>query len=727
MKKVSSDVFTPARKGGVLSVSFAIAFSSLFLIPAAIFAQPGVDQATREVDRSVRQQVERRFQEVTPRKAPKIKEEPLPEKREGPEFEVKTITLEGVKTFKPEDFRKIVEKYEKKETKISDLKILAKEIEREYLRRGVIAACFLPPQDIKEGAVILRVVEAKMGNLEVKKMRYFNEDRIDYYWGIKPGEVLRYDKISRSLQFINKNPDRMAKAALHAGDKPETTDVYVEAATNFPVHFTATLDHEGAPSTGKLRKGFGIVDNNLLGLDDTLIVGFTGGKSFSGGYGYHRLPITNYGTTAMYGYSRSQAFPQKDYQRFELSSISESYSAFIYQDLFQKDEYKGEFSAGLEKSSKRVVAGSSGLPLNQVPSAGSTGTLNVDRLTTATVNTTLISRGAGYSASVKPEFSQGLNLLGARRKNEYSSRQAENTPSRLNLTANYRRSYIRNYQASLKFRGQFASEKLTPQQELYLGGIDSIRGYPSGDYLADTGFYSNMELLIPCNFLPEWFKVPYGERPIKDEITGVVFFDYGWGMKRGKIEGEVSERRMAGLGAGVRIRAFNQALVRLEWGIPLDPFVNYPLTERGGNRPRLHFSIDFQDDIPEEVERFARVYKEEYFKKSAWGILDAEMRKPDSPLRKKIYENLALADKAFEMGHPKEAKKYYTIAATTGNMVFRQVETYLRENYKRLEELRAAGDEASKLFREGDYEKAKDMWQKIIEDAKMGPLVLEII
>jgi hypothetical protein len=102
------------------------------------------------------------------------------------------------------------------------------------------------------------------------------------------------------------------------------------------------------------------------------------------------------------------------------------------------------------------------------------------------------------------------------------------------------------------------------------------------------------------------------------------------------------------------------------------------------------------------------------------------MRRPDSPLRKKIYENLALADKAKSMGYPKEAKKYYSIAATVGNTVFRQVETYLKENYKHIESLRAAGEEASKLFREGDYEKAKEMWQKIIEDAKMGPLTLEL-
>jgi tetratricopeptide (TPR) repeat protein len=207
----------------------------------------------------------------------------------------------------------------------------------------------------------------------------------------------------------------------------------------------------------------------------------------------------------------------------------------------------------------------------------------------------------------------------------------------------------------------------------------------------------------------------------------VVFFDYGIGVKRGKIGYEQFMDRMASIGAGVRIRLLNQALLRLEWGIPLDPLVNRPITESGGNRPRLHFSIDFQDDWPEEVERFSIVYKDEYLRKSAWNIVDSEMKNPGSPLRKKIHENLALAQKAGEMGYPKEARKYYAKAAALGNTAYRQVETYLRENYKRMQDLRTAGEEASRLYKEGDYEKAKEIWQKIKEDAKMNPLVMEIM
>lgn len=709
----------PQRKKAAFFCCIAGAVAFLIFLPNTALAVPpqpsmsSVDQATREADRSVRQQVEKRFQETTPRKPPKVKDIKLEEKREGPAFMVKKITLEGVESFKPEDFSTIVSNYENKELTISDLKILSGEIEREYLKRDIIAACFLPPQDIKDGAVKLRVVEAKMGNLEVKKMRYFSEDRIRYYWSIAPGEVLRYGEISRSLQIINKNPDRMAKAALHAGDKPETTDVVVEAATNFPIHMTAMLDREGIISTGKLRRGFGVVDNNLLGLDDSLVLGYIGGTSFNGAYGYHRVPITNFGTTIMYGYNWTTSSPKKNYEVYDMHSTVESYSVFVYQDLFEGSDYRGEISAGLEKNNKRVIS-------------GIYNDLNIDKLTVSTVAATLVKRVQGRNISFRTAFSQGLNFLGSRPKNPLSSRLAGSTFSRFQVSANFRQALVKNYQANLKFTGQAASEKLTPQYEMYMGGIDSVRGYPSGDYLADSGIYANLELLVPMPFLPEWVKVPYGERPLKDDITGVLFFDYGIGSKRGKIQGEQSVDRMASIGVGVRVKLMNQALLRLEWGIPLDPMVNRPITEGGGNRPRLHFSIDFQDDLPEEVERFSKVFKDEYLNKAAWDIVDKEMKNENSLLHKNIYKNLTLAKKAQKRGDMASAKKYYSKIASIGSSAYRQVEIYLKENYKNMDTLRAANEEAAAYYKEGDYKKSKEMSQKIIEDAKIKPLSIYI-
>ncbi|MGB2599189.1 MAG: ShlB/FhaC/HecB family hemolysin secretion/activation protein [Candidatus Omnitrophota bacterium] len=563
----------------LIFIIFCITSSSALFLFAAFAQIPevDVDQATREIDRSVREEAEKKI-ERPPKKVPEIKEEEKEEEEEieGPKFFVKTIKLEGVKSIALKELRPIVEKYENRKVTLGELKTLAKEIEREYLKRGIIAACFVPPQDVKDGVVVLRVVEAKMGALKVDEHKYFGKDRIAYYWHTKPGEVLRYDEMSRDLQRMNKNPDRDVNATLHAGAKPGTTDVLIEADTRFPVHPFFTFDTEGSRSTGKARTGFGVKHNNFLLCDDTLLVGYTFGKDFSGTYAYHSIPITNVGTSLFYGYSDSKAIPKKEFSQFDIRSRSQSVSFFLHQDIFKKDEYLGEFSLGLDAKDKTSTA--------------NTGTINRDRLRILRISTNLIHKFAGTVTYINPQFSQGLNLFGARRKSGFSSRSAENTFTKFNLGIRHRRALPLNLQVNLNLKYQFASERLTPLEQYSLGGLDSVRGYPSGDYLADNAVQTNVELLIPAFFIPEYLKLPKAERSLKDNITGVLFFDQGYGEKRGVLTTEKTRASLASVGAGLRMRLYNKAVLRLEWGFPVG---DKPLTETANSRFHISLNVEF--------------------------------------------------------------------------------------------------------------------------------------
>lgn len=669
---------------------------------------PAVDRATREIDKSLRAEAEKELMRAPP-KPGKVKEEAEKVVYTGPQIFVKAIRLEGVETFPVEDFRNVLKDYEGRDVYETELKdALTGAITREYLKKGVIATAFIPPQQIENDTITVQVIEAKMGELEVNKARYFVKERIDYYWPIEAGEVLRYDRMSRALQFMNKNPDREVRATLAPGKKPGTTSVIINQTTSFPFHATASMDNEGAVQTGKIRTGLGFVENNVNGLDDTLIGGYSGGKNFGSGYGYHKIPVTNFGTTAMYGYSRSKAFPKKDFTPFNISSMSESYSAYLYQDLYQKDVYKGDVSIGFEANNKRVVA--------------TNGTLNADRLRIVRMGPSFVERSGKSGVYIKPQYSQGLNFLGARRKTVYTSRQADNTFSKFGLTAQFQQLLVYNMQAQVRFAGQWATEKLTPQEEIALGGIDSVRGYPSGDYLADSGFAGNIELLVPAaQYLPDWFRIPYGERPLGQEITGIFFFDYGYGQKRGDIQGEQSKRRLASLGAGVRMRLLNQANLRLEWGFPLDP-ANYPFSEF--SRQRLHFSVDIQDDIPREVDRLMAEMKRKRIEKEAWQIVNDETRDGASYFRKTVYGYFILAERAEADGDPVMARKYYRTAALLGRALHKRAEKYIEKVRETITYLKTQDALAEEYVKAGDLIKAKEVSEKIRDEAILKPLTV---
>ena len=555
---------------------FALSVIVFLFMSTSAFTQGGVDSATREVDRPVREEAEERLLTPSP-KEPKIEEE-KPEQEiieEGPVVFMKDINIEGAESVSVKSLSPIIKKYENREVGMSTLGVLCGEIEREYLRQGYIAVCFLPQQEVKDGRVTLRVIEARMGELVIEDQKYFNEDSLLAFWSTRPGEVLNYDKLSRNLQLYNKNPDREVSAVLYAGKTPLTTDVKLETETHFPIHPIFTIDNEGVVSTGKDRYGFGVRDNDFLFTGDVLLAGYTFGRDFSGIYAYHSVPITNFGTTVMYGYSRSRADPKKEFEQFGIKSIADNTSVFVYQDLYKKSKYLGEAFVGMDFKDKTTWT--------------TDGTYSRDRLRVLRAGANLIHRFKEFTTYIRPEISQGLNIFGACRTSELTSREAGNVFTKFKLDVKQRIILPLEMQMVLNFSGQIASEKLTPQEEFLLGGINSVRGYPSGDFLADNAYQANVELLIPAYFIPETIKVPFLEDSLRNSITGLVFFDYGYGMKLGAASYEERDMSLASFGAGVRIKLFKKTYLRLEWGFPVG---DNPVTETAASR--FHFSLNYE-------------------------------------------------------------------------------------------------------------------------------------
>lgn len=569
--------------------TFFILSITLFLfIPVyAQIPQSDAESALRETDRFKQKEKIEEELKIPAHKAEEPKKEELPLiKKEEKKFFVSQIHLRGCETFSEEEFYFLIGKYKNRELGLSDLNALCKEIEAEYLKRGLISAVFIPRQEIEQDSVVLQVVEARMGNLEIAKHAYFKKERLAYYWKIKPDEILRYDKMLRGLQMMNKNLDREVKATLHAGAKPGTTDVLLTPETQFPLHFMGSFDNEGTVATGRSRTGLGIRHNNFLGRDDTLISGYTFGRDFSGTYNYHLLPLNYAGTALLSGYSRSVSHPTKEFTAYGLHSQAKISSLSLRHDIYKKEKYFGSLSAGFEAKDKTTWA--------------NTGVYNRDRLRIFNVGGNFIFQDNRGTTSFSPEFSQGVDAFGASPKvNPLASRNAKPVFSKLNLELQHKGFLPFQLQANIRSKAQVASTKLTPQEAFTLGGIDSVRGYPDGDYLADNAVSTSMELLIPSIFLPYNWRLPYAEKPLREQISSLIFIDYGWGKRRGALAAEKHSVNLVSAGCGLRFNLFNQFSLRLEWGFPLAG--NRAITEAGDSQ--FHFSIDFQEKLPEEIKR----------------------------------------------------------------------------------------------------------------------------
>lgn len=689
-----------------------ILFSGFLFLCQPVYAQvnpSAVERATREVDQLNREDREKLEKLKTiPEKPSKPAPSVEPIKKEEQKFYVKKVVLAGCETYTQEDFAFIISKYENKEVGLSDLNVLAKEIEREYLKKGVITAVFVPQQDVKDETVRLQVVEAKFGELQIQDHKFFKKSRLTYYWKMHHGEVLRYDKLSKSIQLMNKNPDRQVKAALHAGKTPGSTDVYLTPVTHFPAHFTSSFDREGSTSTGRSRQGYGLRYNNFLGFDDTLISGYTFGRDFFGQYAYHSLPVSSEGASVMYGYSHSASTPSKEYASQGLKSRARTSSLSLHQDIYSQGDYLGEVSLGFEANDKTTW-------LN-------TGVYNRDRLRVFSASGNYLHRGIGSALYIAPELSQGVDAFGAsRRGNPLASRNAKTDFTKFGISAQYKKSLPLNLQGNIKFKAQVSSTKLFPQEQFSLGGIDSVRGYPSGDYQADNAVSNSLELLIPAFFIPSSLRIPYDNSPLQDETTVITFLDYGWGKRRSPLTTEKKFANLLSIGGGLRFNLFNQALLRIEAGFPLG--ANRTITETA--KSRVHVSFEFQDKLPEEIERIRKMIEDERVQKWSWALLDMALRDTESALAKKVNGYLYQARKNMREGNYKEAKAAYEKLQDLGIALYRQSEDYAHGSLAQKKELQESLKLATLASKEGKFDEARQQLHKVLEEAKPRPLVFE--
>ncbi|MCM8823823.1 MAG: BamA/TamA family outer membrane protein, partial [Candidatus Omnitrophica bacterium] len=547
---------------------FFIIFSviSLLLINFPAYSQFDVNKATDEITPlKPKEKIENELKQI-PQKPIEIRpqNEGIVASKEEKVFFVKNITLTGCESFSPKEFSYIVEKYTNKELSLHDLENLSKEIEKEYFKKGIIAAVFLYPQEIKDENVTLHVIEARMGKLEIQEHKYFNKNRINYYWKIPQGDILRYDKIYESLWMINRNPDREVKTTLHKGEKLGIVDISLDAQTNFPIHLLSTFDREGYPITGKSRIGYGIRHNNFLCLDDVLISGYNLGKDFTISYVYHNIPINPYGTFLFYGYSQNKSTPKKEYTEYGIKALGKNTSISLKQDLFKNNQYLGELSLGLDANDKTIWT--------------NTGTYSRERLRIFNLGGDFVSYGYNNVTYISNELSQGVDSFGASIKNN-SSREEDIKPTftKFNFGIQYRKFLPLSLQANLKFKIQLSSHRLPSSERFSLGGINSVRGYPSDDYKADNASQETIELLIPAFFIPSNIRLPYSESSLKNQTKTVIFIDHGWGKKRNPLINDKQSNNLLSMGVGLRFNLFNQFRLRLEWGFPFAS--NKTLTE----------------------------------------------------------------------------------------------------------------------------------------------------
>jgi hemolysin activation/secretion protein len=517
----------------------------------------GAEQAFFQQEQEFRKRVlQRRLEERA-----KVEIE-APEKaeglKEGKAFKLQSVTLTGNDSIPSEVFSSLIQKYTGKEVYMSDLRALATEIKRYYRDAGYIAAyVYLPPQTIVAGNVEIAVIEGRLGAIEVTGNKWFSKKVIKRFIRLSSGQVIFYENLRSALLFINKHRDVQVKAILKPGKETGTTDLEIATKDKFPVHPGVDVNNLGTSNTGKTRVGFSLSDTNLFGQMDQLSSRFQlGSRVWAIGADYN-IPVHSSGTLVGISYSRSSVELGGDFESLGINGAATTYSIYALQPVLRKSWTEASLNLGFDwKSAKNTTRNvKSGVDELRILNLG--------------VNLEFMDRwGKTYFPN---SFHEGFSgFLGASHKDDPGATR----PGTGGQFFIYRSSLMR-YQRlpwgmmyTFRSQLQLTNDALAPSEQLRLGGAFAVRGYPEGEYLADYGAFMTNELYIPTYFFPKDWKLPRSQEPLRQQIQGVPFFDFGGGCLRKPMTGEKNSRTLAGAGLGVRIRMFDKVYARIQWATP---------------------------------------------------------------------------------------------------------------------------------------------------------------
>jgi hemolysin activation/secretion protein len=480
----------------------------------------------------------------------------------------KQVRIEGVTLFKPEELKPIVEPYIGKEQTLSQLNALTQAIADLYHKRGYLTAeAYLPPQDIVDGVLTIRVQEGRAGKISIEGSKYYRAKLVKHMLSQKPGEVLNFKVLEQELNRSNRlSENYQVKAFLAAGDKAGQTDLHIRMAERQPLQITGVADNQGRPMIGLYRGGIDVQSDSLTGNADRFSASWRANPNIQIAYGSYSLPLNRFGTTL----STNGGFVQ---------------SHVVLPVQNPPDIMGRSISAGVTLSQpldrERHFTLDTGLVWNRVNSFfdGDLVRTNEVRAWQTGLNFSRYDRWGRTFNRVESTVAFG----GARDTQPFW--KLENYAFRV-FTLPKGHLFI------LRSNAQLTPDGLPSSQQFQIGGVNSVRGYTEGLLFGDRGINLGAEYRFP---LPT-MKLPIAQK-LQPRIHLSLFYDYGrvW-MDHSNplfVKGistlpQRTTLQSVGFGVNARLTRFIDGFVNVGFGL-----VERSMVEPLGTQPtaRVHFGI----------------------------------------------------------------------------------------------------------------------------------------
>ncbi len=476
---------------------------------------------------------------------------------EGKKVCVRGVEIKGNQSISTQEILKWLQKYIDKKLSLREIYELCQVIDQHYAKKGYfLTRAYPPPQEIGKNSLCIEIIEGKLGNIQVIGNKHYSESFILSYFTSLQNKPLRYEEFLRALMLLNDNTDLSVGALFEKGKEFGYADVILRVNDARPVHLLFNGNNYGKNLTTNVRVGGRLDFGNLITQGDTFslaeVIGFPVNALYFTDVKY-TVPVNRKGTFVEAAYLFSK-FKIEELTSLGLRGRSNIATLKVNQAWIRRRSLSADFFSYFD--------------YKQIQNLSRGKTDSFDKLRVLTIGTLLDhftpSQGRDYItlrfAAGIPSFLGGLKAVDS----ESSRKGGGGRFFMFNIDYDRIQHLPRDCFFYFHASGQLSPSKLTLPEQIYIGGADTVRGFPLAVALGDSGYYLNFEFRVPPPFLANkrFFKL---HKKWKDILQLDAFLDHG-----GVFLQSEKNTFLWGSGLGVRVNGPYSFALSVDVGFPLN-------------------------------------------------------------------------------------------------------------------------------------------------------------
>ena len=451
------------------------------------FAQLGPDAG------ALQQQLQREADKnrVTPPPESFIKEKPTPSKQKSGDqsIDVSTFKVTGITLITEEQAQKVLQPFSNRKLTFDQIKEAGSAVTSLYTQMGRVAQATIPPQDVVDGQILIKVIEGKVGNviieLDKQSPTRLKSEVIQKFISAnnQPGDFISLNGLERSLALLSETPGNEVSGELSQGDQEETSNIQVNAKDTGLFAGRVDVSNYGANNTGIAQVTGNLSLNNPSGNGDQITldvidsqgslfgqfkygmpVGYDGWRLAAGVSALNYKSLTSFSSTIAEGNAQTYGL----YATYALERTAKANKTVVVN--FENKNYVN-LTSGIQSSKYQINDLSLGMYGNNFFEStylnwGATATLGNLSINDAT---------------------QSINDANGASTEGYFGKLAFNVSATKPLP-------IDRTNITTSLYGQLASKNLSSAEQFYLGGPYGVRAYPVAQGGGSQGLIASIEI-----------------------------------------------------------------------------------------------------------------------------------------------------------------------------------------------------------------------------------------